>query len=80
MHHLDVEIEVSASCDVGQQSESKSISAALRNAAREGSLLILGRPRDLLLLKVAGEEFSVKRFKVNTVDDIQRVDNIPYIY
>ena len=76
MHHLDIKIEISASCDVRQQCKPKRISSTLGDAIGEGGFLIFGCSADLLLLKVAHQELSVERFKINATDDIQGVDDI----
>lgn len=70
VHHLDVEVKISASGDIGKQSESKSISSALRNAVRESRLLILGSPCDLVIFKIARQELVMQRLKLDTADDV----------
>lgn len=60
MHDLNIEVKVAASGDVGEQGESKGISSAFRNTAGEGRLLILGRPRYLLLLQIAHQKLGVE--------------------
>lgn len=76
VHYLDVEVKVTAACDVGKQCETEGISTALRNATRERGLLILGSLRDLIFFKIADQELVVEGLKLDTVDDIQRVNDI----
>lgn len=78
MHHLDVEVKVTAACDIGKQRKSEGIRTALRNAIRERSLLILRSLGDLILFKIASKELVMEGLKLDTVDDIQRVNDISW--
>ena len=73
---LDVEVDVAAARGVGDEGEAESVGSAFWNALREGGLLEPGGILDLGGGEVACEKLVVERLELDSVDDIQWVDDI----
>ena len=76
VHNLDIKVDITTASGVGEKGETHGVSAALRDTAGEGSLLVLGSSGDFLLLQVTDQQLGVEVLELNTTNDIKRVDDV----
>lgn len=76
MHDFDIERDVAASSRIGYQSEPERIGAALRDSLWEGRLLVLACFYNFFLIQVALDKLSVQGLQGDTLDNVERVDNV----
>lgn len=64
------------SSGIRHQGVPQRISTTLWNTSGEGRLLVLGRLGNLILLEVTNKELGVEIVKLDTVDNVKRVDDV----